>query len=82
MRSLFSRNRRGKQKDELDKKGIEDIVQQELASYVKRDELQEYLAKIKADENKKKLWDSLSTHKKIKVLKYVLGKKGEEHGKK
>lgn len=82
---FFLKVRPRKRKAELDKKGkmeIEDIVQQELSPYIKREELQEYLAKIEKDEKKKQLWASLSTRRKIKVLKYASGKKEELHGKK
>jgi hypothetical protein len=63
-----------------DKLEMVDIIQQELTPYIKREELQEYLAKIEKDEKKKQLWASLSTKRKIKLLKYVLGER-REHGK-
>jgi len=67
--------------EKLRKKELEATIQQELAPYIKREELLEYLSKIEKDEKKKKLWDSLSVQKKIKLLRYVASKKGEKDGK-
>lgn len=76
------RPRRQKAKaDKVKKKEMEAIIQQELAPYMKREELLEYLRKIEQDEKRKKLWDSLSMRKKIKVLKYIVEKKGVKDGK-
>ena len=66
----------------LDKKELEVAIQQELAPYIKREELLEYLKKIEQDEKKKKLWDSLPVRKKIKLLRYLAEKKGVKDGKK
>ncbi|KKN79310.1 hypothetical protein LCGC14_0340920 [marine sediment metagenome] len=64
----------------IEDKQLREKIQQEFNEYLKRGELQEYLEKIKKDERKKKLWDSLSARKKIKLLRYVLEQKGGEHG--
>lgn len=72
--------RKGKTKV-LDEKKVSKIIEQELSVYVKQDELREYLANIEKDKKKKELWDSMTTHKKIRVLRYVLAKKGVQHGK-
>lgn len=66
----------------VNKKEMEVVIHQELAPYMKREELIEYLRKIEQDKKKKKLWDSLSLRKKIKLLKYVAEKKGVADGKK
>ena len=74
--------RKSKKPKVIEKKDVEAAIQQELTPYIKREDLQEYLAKIKKDENKRKLWDSLSTRKKIRFLRYMADKKGGEDGKK
>ena len=74
-----------KQKAKLDKnvkKEIGDVVRQELTPFMTREQLEEYLNRIRNDERKMKLWQSLSKQKRIKLLKYVQLKKGEQHGKK
>ena len=74
-----------KQKVKLDKnvkKEIGDVVRQELTPFMTREQLEEYLNRIRNDERKMKLWQSLSKQKRIKLLKYVQLKKGEQHGKK
>lgn len=63
-------------------KQLDEIIKGELGAYIKRDELHEYLENIERDKKKKELWDSLPARKKIKVLRYVLGKKGELYAKK
>lgn len=68
--------RKKKKKIKLDDKELQALIHKELEPYIKRDELQEYLAKIQGDEAKKKIWDNLSTRKKIKLLRYVLAKRG------
>ena len=65
----------------VDEKKIGKMIEQELSAYVKQDDLREYLANIEKDKKKKELWDSMTTHKKIRVLRYVLAKKGVQHGK-
>ena len=77
----FLRRRKNKLKT-VDKKEMDKVIEQGLAGYIKREELQEYLEKIKKDEKKKELWDSLSRSKKLKVLRHVMAKKGVGHGKK
>lgn len=76
---------RPKRKDKgkaMPDKRLGEILRGELGAYVKREELQEYLERIERDKKKKELWDSLPMSKKVKVLRYALTKKGEEHGKK
>jgi hypothetical protein len=77
--SLFGRF---KKKSKNKKLTVEDIIKRELQGYLTREDLQDYLKKIERDSAKKKLWDSLSNSKKIKLLRYVESKKGEQHEKK
>ena len=77
----FFRRKPRKQKV-IQKEDVEATIQQELAPYIKREELQEYLAGIKKDEKKKKLWDALPKRTKIKLLRHLAKKKGEQDGKK
>ena len=74
--------RKPKKQKVIEKKDVEATIQQELTPYIKREELQEYLAGIKKDEKKKKLWDALPKRTKIKLLRYWAEKKGEQDGKK
>ncbi len=76
---MFFRRKKSKVVDE---KRASEIVQDKLSAYLKRDELKKYLEDIEKDKAKKKLWDSLSPSKKIKVLRYALAKKGKQYGKK
>ena len=66
----------------IDEKRAKEIVQDKLSAYIKQEDLKKYLEDIEKDKEKKRLWDSLSTAKKIKLMKYVLAKKGVKHGKK
>ncbi len=66
----------------VDEKRASEIAQSKLGSYVRQEDLKKYLEEIEKDKEKKKLWDSLSVPKKIKVLRYALLKKGGKHGKK
>ena len=65
----------------VSEKRLDEVIKGELNAYIKRDELQGYLEEIEKDKRKKLLWESLPSYKKVKVLKYVLEKKGEQHGK-
>lgn len=65
----------------VDKKHIEEMLKEELGSYVKREELQEYLEKIGQDREKAAKWDSLSVRKKTQVLRYIIKQERAEHGK-
>ena len=56
---------------------LQAIFHKELEPYIKREELQEYLNKIHKDEEKQRKWDSLSTTKKLQLLRYILSKKGD-----
>lgn len=58
-----------------DETSIRAILNQQLEPYMKQEDVQKYLRKIEADKEKKRVWDSLSTRKKIKLLRYVSGKK-------
>lgn len=78
----FFRLRRKKKQMGIEKKDVNIIIQQELAPYMKLEELQEYLRTIERDRKKKELWDSLSMRKKIKLLRYVAAKKGVSDAKK
>ena len=72
----FSRKRKV-----VNEKRANEIVQDTLNAYIKREDLKGYLAEIEKDKKKKEIWDALSTTKKLKVLRYVLLKRGGQHGK-
>ncbi len=78
----FMRLRRKKKQPKVDMTGIQSLVQKELEEYTKREDVQEHLKAIQRDERRRKLWNSLSPRKKIKLLRYVVAKKGEQDGKK
>ena len=78
----FFRIRRKKKSVGIEKKDVNTIIQQELAPYMKLEELQEYLRTIERDRKKKELWDSMSMRKKIKLLRYVAERKGVSDAKK
>lgn len=78
----FMRLRRKKKQPKADMTGIQSLVQKELEEYTKREDVQEHLKTIQRDERRRKLWNSLSPRKKIKLLRYVVAKKGERDGKK
>lgn len=61
---------------------LEETLTQKLSDYYNKEELKEYLDQIRSDERKKAAWASLSELKKIKLLRFVLKKKGESGGKK
>lgn len=73
---LFFRRKSKKQKV-IDKKELDSTIQQELAPYITREELNAHLTKIEKDKKRKKLWNSLSKQKKEKLRRYLAGKKGE-----
>lgn len=54
---------------------METALQEALSPYLKKGELREYIRRIERDEEKKRLWDSMSTRTKIKLLRYVASKK-------
>ncbi len=72
----FKNKRSERKKRKLEDKHTIDVVQNELTGYLKSDELKEHLAEIEKDEAKKKLWNSLSPIKKLKVLRHMAAKKG------
>lgn len=75
--------RRRKKNKIIDEKRASEIVQGKLTDYLRQEDLKKYLEGIEKDKEKKEKWDSLSTAKKIKVLRYALAKKkGGQHGKK
>lgn len=76
---MFRLRRKKKEKVGLEEKDVALILHRELAPYITRDELKEYLEKIKSDEKRQRLWDSLSMRQKIRVLRYVSEKKGGKH---
>lgn len=78
----FLKLRRKKKQPEVDMAGIQSLVQKELEEYTKREDVQEHLKAIQRDEKRRKLWSSLSPRRKIKLLRYVVAKKGERGGKK
>lgn len=73
--------RRKKSQALLVSKEVQTIVQKELEPYATNEDVKEYLAKIESDEKKKKIWDSLTPLKKVKLLRYVIAKRGVAHGK-
>jgi len=81
---LFLRVRPKRKHKALDEKQLEETIERELQSrnYMSREDLRGYLAEIERDEKKKRAWDSMPVRKKIKVLRYVMAKKGEKYGKK
>ena len=78
---MFRLRRKSKNKP-VDEKRLVEILNQELNSYIRQENLQAYLDTIERDKKKKELWDSLSSHKKLKLLRYALEKRGDIHAKK
>ena len=70
-----------KKKNLPDEKRIIETVKEELAGYVKIEDLKKYLNDVQSDDRKKRIWDSLSSRKKIKLLRYLVQRKGDESGK-
>jgi len=68
------RPRRKAKAKSVDKKDLEALYQG-LETRITREELKEYLDKIEKDKDKKRVWAGLSTHKKIKVLRYAVERK-------
>lgn len=66
----------------IDKKHVEAMLKEELGAYVRREDLREAFDKIAEDKKKASLWDTLPFRKKIKVLRYIIGQRRGEHGKK
>jgi hypothetical protein len=60
----------------LTEKTLRQIMNEELETYIKEEDLREYLQTIEKDKHKKQLWDSLSPRVKLKLLRYALVKKG------
>ncbi len=79
-RNLRIRQRQKKEKA-VPEKRLGELIRDELTSYIKREDLQEYLDRIERDKRKKELWDALPAHKKLKLLRYALEKKGGKRGK-
>ena len=80
MRLRLGFKRKGKNTP-VSEKRLEEVMKGELSVYIKSEELQAHLDEIERDKRKKKLWESLSARKKLKVLRYMKGKKGEQYGK-
>ena len=76
----FRLGHKNKQTVTVDKKQVEAIVAKELEPYLKLEDVKAYLDGIKKDEAKRRLWNSLSLRKKIRLLKYVAQKKGVQRG--
>ena len=68
--------KRQKQVKQIDEKNIKSLVHDELDGYIKKEDLQKYLADIQKDEHKRKIWNSLSSSKKLSLLRY-LARKGQ-----
>jgi len=80
---LKLRLRRGKKQSKgLDTQQLEEIVRNQLGGYVRREDLQEILGEIEKDRRKRELWQSLSPHKRARLVRYVLAKKGMGNAKK
>ncbi len=77
---MFRLRRKQKEKG-ISEKQINQMLDQRLEPYVSRKQLLEYLDKIKNDEAKRKMFDSLPTRKKLELLRYVV-KKGKKIDKK
>ena len=78
---FFGRNKKRKQAVAEDQR-MKEAIQRELGGYLKNEDVKEYLAKIKKEESRVRLWESLSARKKIKILKYVLAKRRDKDDKK
>ena len=76
----FRLGHKNKQTVTVDKKQVEAIIAKELEPYLKLEDVKAYLDGIKKDEAKRRLWNSLSLRKKIRLLKYVAQKKGVQRG--
>ncbi|KKN17094.1 hypothetical protein LCGC14_0969260 [marine sediment metagenome] len=72
----LTNKRREKKKLKLQDKHTVDVIQKELTGYLKSDDLKEHIAEIENDEKKKKIWNSLTPLKKVKLLRYIAAKKG------
>jgi Mg/Co/Ni transporter MgtE len=55
---------------------VEAIIRTELAEYLKRDDVKEMLERMERNKQKRELWNSLSLHKKLEVLRYMAERKG------
>ncbi len=69
-----------KKVDKAEEARLTALMQQTMGGYVKREELESCLSAIQKDETRRKLWASLSTREKVRVLKHVLERKGENRG--
>jgi hypothetical protein len=78
---FFPKLRRKKDDKPLNRKQVDTVLQDALAPYIKREELQGYLRKIEKDKKAKAKWDGLSDRTKIRLLRYLANKKEEQHGK-
>lgn len=76
---FFRLRKKAKAEPRLDSQTLRTSIEEELRQYVSRDELQDAIKKIQKDERRRKIWEGLSTRKKIELLRYVFGKKGEGH---
>lgn len=63
---------RKKKLDKIEEARLHELMQQALGSYIKREELEQCLASIQRDEKRQKVWASLSTRKKLRVLRHAL----------
>ena len=71
-----------KQFNKGQQKQLLEIIHQETSRYISKDDLKRHLEEIDRDEQRKKIWDSLSTRRKIQVLRHALAKRGKADGKK
>lgn len=57
-----------------EKEEISEVVRQELAPYMTREQLQAYLNDIRSSEAKLQKWNSLTPRKRRRLLRYVAGR--------
>lgn len=62
--------------DKVQRKELLDLLRTETQKFISKDDLKKYLADIDQDERKKRIWNSLSTRKKIQLLRYHYKKGG------
>jgi len=79
---LKFRIRKGKKQSlGLDRKQLEDIIQDQLGTYVRREDLRDILNEIEKDKRKAALIKSLPPHKRKALLQYIQKKKAEQNAK-
>ncbi len=72
----FGKKKQQPQKVVEKEQNVREIIQSELQTYIKQNQLEGYLRKIESDKRKKEIWDGLSNHKKLQFLRYLESKRG------